>query len=392
MKKIGLLPRLILGIVLGILVGFISRSTEVYSIARIFITFSDIFANFLKFIIPCIIVGFVAPSIAELGGKSGKLLAITAGIAYISTVLSGIAAFFVGSLILPKVIKVIAITGKSQMKIDPYFTIKIDPLMGVMTALVLAFMLGIGMAHIKGKNLLSIMGDFQDIVSLTVKKIIIPFVPLYITGIFVKLTILGEIFKTLKTFSSVYAILLVLQIVYVIIQYGLAFMLSSKNPFKCLKNMMPSYFTALGTQSSAAAIPVNLECIKKNGVSDEISDFVVPLCATIHLAGDTITLVLASMGVMLINGQSPTIGVMMSFIFMLGITMVAAPGIPGGGVMAALGLLQDMLMFGASQQGLMIALHAAQDSFGTATNVIGDGAIAIIVDYIANKRKNNQRL
>ncbi|MCD3245861.1 dicarboxylate/amino acid:cation symporter [Clostridium botulinum C] len=386
MKKIGLLPRLILGIILGILIGFISKGTDVYSISRIFITFTDIFANFLKFIIPCIIVGFVAPSIAELGKKSGKLLAITAIIAYISTIISGIVAYLVGASILPKVIKMGNIASKSQMKIDPYFTIKIDPLMGVMTALVLAFMLGIGMSHIKGKNLLGVMRDFQGIVSLTVKKIIIPFVPVYITGIFIKLTVLGEIFKTLKTFSSVYVIVLLLQVVYVIIQYGLAFVLSGKNPLKCIKNMIPSYFTALGTQSSAAAIPVNLQCVKKNGVSEEISDFVVPLCATIHLAGDTITLVLASMGVMLINGQSPTLGVMIPFILMLGITMVAAPGIPGGGVMAALGLLQDMLLFGSSQQGLMIALHAAQDSFGTATNVIGDGAIAIIVDYISKKQ------
>lgn len=387
MRKIGLLPRLILGILLGILIGYISRSAGVYSVARIFITFTDIFSNFLKFIIPCIIVGFVAPSIADLGNKSGKLLVITTLIAYVSTVVAGIMAYFVGNAILPKVIKAASMAEKSSIKLDPYFTIKIDPLMGVMTALVLAFMLGIGMSYIKGKTLLGTMRDFQDIVSLVVKKVVIPFVPLYITGIFVRLTILGEIFKTLKTFSSVYIILLLLQVVYVIIQYGLSWIVSGKNPIKALKNMIPSYFTALGTQSSAAAIPVNLQCVKKNGVSEEITDFVVPLCATIHLAGDTITLVLASMGVMLINGQNPTFTVMISFILMLGITMVAAPGIPGGGVMAALGLLQDMLMFNTAQQGLMIALHSAQDSFGTATNVIGDGAIAIIVDYIANRKK-----
>jgi Na+/H+-dicarboxylate symporter len=152
--------------------------------------------------------------------------------------------------------------------------------------------------------------------------------------------------------------------------------------------MIPAYFTALGTQSSAATIPVNLQCVRKNEVSEYIVDFVVPLCATIHLAGDTITLVLASMAVMLMSGQVPTFAVMFPFILMLGVTMVAAPGIPGGGVMASLGLLQDMLMFNPAQQGLMIALHTAQDSFGTATNVTGDGAIAIIVDSISKKRRD----
>lgn len=391
MKKLGLLPKLIVGIVLGIIIGTISNSTGVYAIARIFATFQNIFGNFLTFIIPCIIIGFVAPGIAELGRESGKLLAITAGIAYASTVVSGIMAYFVGSAILPKIITNTGLAKKAASELKPYFSIQIDPAMGVMTALVMAFMLGLGMAHIKGKTLFSTMKDFQNIVTLVVKNIIIPFVPIYITSIFVKLTVAGEIFKTLKAFSSVYGILLVLQVIYILGQYGIASFVSGKKPFKCIKNMIPGYFTALGTQSSAATIPVNLECARKNKVSDDIVDFVVPLCATIHLAGDTITLVLASMAVMLMSGQNPTFSIMFSFILMLGVTMVAAPGIPGGGVMAALGLLQDMLMFNPAQQGLMIALHAAQDSFGTATNVIGDGAIAILVDTISKKRRKKMK-
>ncbi|MFD3155446.1 dicarboxylate/amino acid:cation symporter [Haloimpatiens sp. FM7330] len=387
MKKVGLLPRLILGIILGIIIGVISKSTSSYVPARLFITFSDIFGHFLKFIIPCIIVAFVAPGIADLGKESGKLLAITAGIAYASTVVSGTIAYFLGSAILPKVIKSAEIVKKSNINIDPYFSIKIDPIMGVMTALVMAFMLGLGLSHIKGKTLLNCMKDFQNVVSLAVKYVLIPFVPVYIIGIFTKLTIAGEIFKTLKAFSSVYILLLILQIGYLVIQYSLSWVVSKKNPLKSIKNMMPAYFTALGTQSSAATIPVTLQSARKNGVSDDIVDFVVPLCATIHLAGDTITLVLASMGVMLMNGTVPTFSSMFPFILMLGVTMIAAPGIPGGGVMAALGLLQDMLMFNPAQQGLMIALHAAQDSFGTATNVTGDGAIAIIVDVLSKKKK-----
>lgn len=387
MKKVGLLPKLVIGIVFGIIIGAISKATEVYFISRIFVTFSTIFGSFLSFIIPCIIIGFVAPGIADLGKESGRLLAITTGIAYLSTIIAGTIAYLFGAAILPKFIKTAQTAGKAAVDLQPYFSVKIDPVMGVMTALVMAFMLGLGMSYIKGKTLFNAMKDFQDVVALVVKNIIIPFVPVYITGIFIKLTVAGEIFKTLKAFSSVYAILLLLQVAYIFMQYGAAWFVSGKRPLKAIKNMIPAYFTALGTQSSAATIPVNLQCVRKNEVSEDIVDFVVPLCATIHLAGDTITLVLASMAVMLMSGQVPTFAVMFPFILMLGVTMVAAPGIPGGGVMASLGLLQDMLMFNPAQQGLMIALHTAQDSFGTATNVTGDGAIAIMVDSISKKRR-----
>lgn len=392
MKKMGLLPRLILGIILGIIIGVVSSKVGNYAIPRIFVTFSELFGAFLGFIIPCIIIAFVAPGIAELGKESGKLLALTAAIAYISTIIAGMVSYFIGMAILPKVLKVEEIVKKAGVDIKPYFSLKIDPIMGVMTALVMAFMLGVGMSKIKGKTLFNSAKDFQHIVSLVVKNILIPFVPVYIIGIFVKLTISGDIFRTLKAFSSVYIILFLLQIAYLLGQYSIAWMISGKKPFKSIKNMMPAYFTALGTQSSAATIPVTLQSARNNNVSEDINDFVIPLCATIHLAGDTITLVLASMGVMIMNGAMPTFGTMFPFILMLGITMVAAPGIPGGGVMASLGLLQDMLMFNPAQQGLMIALHAAQDSFGTATNVTGDGAIAIIVDAVAKRSEVKEAL
>jgi len=383
MKKIGLLPKLVIGIVLGITIGLISNELNNYFIARIFVTFSSIFGNFISFIVPCIILGFVAPSIADLGSKSGKLLALTAGFAYISSVVAGSVAFLLGSVILPNVIKPGKAATEAAMTIDAYFNIEMPQIMGVMSALVLAFILGLGMAYIKENKLLGVFKDFQNIISLTIKKVLIPFMPLYISGIFVKLTLAGQIFKTLKAFGSVYILLLLLQVGYILMQYTIAYALTGKKPIKSIKNMIPAYFTALGTQSSAATIPVTLECVRKNEVSEDIIDFVIPLGATIHLAGDTITLVLASMGVMLLAGQTPTFILMFPFILMLGVTMVAAPGIPGGGVIAALGILESMLGFGVSQKGLMVALHAAQDSFGTATNVTGDGAIAMIVDKIS---------
>ena len=289
---------------------------------------------------------------------------------------------------LPSLINSEVSLSEAGKSIEPYFSIEIPAIMSVMSALVLAFVLGIGLSKIKNSAMLKVVDEFSSIVLMIVTKVLIPLVPIYIGCIFSKLSYSGEIFNTLKSFGIVYVILFSLQLLYIVLQYCIAGAIKGENPFKLIKNMFPAYMTALGTQSSAATIPVTLQCVKKNQVNEEVLDFVVPLGATIHLAGDTITLVLTSMAVMYMNGQTPTFGMIMPFIFMLGVTMIAAPGVPGGGIMAALGLLESMLGFGAMEKSIMIALHAAQDSFGTATNVTGDGAIAIIVDYIINKRNN----
>ncbi|MCC5438568.1 dicarboxylate/amino acid:cation symporter [Clostridium botulinum] len=386
MKNLDLLTKLVLGIIFGILIGVISKTLDMYHIVRALNTFSGLFGGFLNFCIPLIIVGFVAPGIADLGKGSGKLLGITVLFAYLSTIIAGIAAFLLGQSILPRLIKNSGNMFKSKVYLEPFFKVDIPPIMGVMSALVFAFVLGICIPYIKGKNLLEVTKDFKGIVEIIVKNVIIPLVPIHIAGIFSKLTASGEIVQTLKTFSSVYLIIIPLQIAYIVLQYFVAYAVSRKSPIKAIKNMIPGYMMALGTQSSAASIPVNLQCAKKNDLSDDVVDFVIPLCATIHLAGDTITLVLGAMGIMLMSGQTPTAPLMIPYIFMLGVTMVAAPGIPGGGVYATLGLLKDMLMFNPAQQGLMIAIHFAQDSFGTATNVCGDGAIAIVVDKLFRKK------
>ncbi|AVQ38435.1 sodium:proton antiporter [Clostridium botulinum] len=390
MKKVGLLTKLVLGIIFGILIGVISKTLGMYHVVRALNTFSGLFGGFLNFSIPLIIIGFVAPGIADLGKGSGKLLGITVLFSYVSTIIAGIAAFLLGQSILPKLIKNSGNVFKSNVYLEPFFKVDIPPIMGVMSALVLAFVLGICIPYIKGKNLLEVTKDFKGIVEIIVKNVIIPLVPIHIAGIFSKLTASGEIIQTLKTFSSVYLIIIPLQIAYIVLQYSIAYAVSRKNPIKAIRNMIPGYMMALGTQSSAASIPVNLQCAKKNGLSDDVVDFVIPLCATIHLAGDTITLVLGAMGIMLMSGQTPTAAMMIPYIFMLGVTMVAAPGIPGGGVYATLGLLKDMLMFNPVQQGLMIAIHFAQDSFGTATNVCGDGAIAIVIDKLFRKESISQ--
>lgn len=391
MKHFSLIKRIFLALILGIGLGLICKSSELIFPVRILSTFSALFGSFLSFVIPLIIIAFIVPGIATLGKNSGKVLLGTTILAYVSTIIAGTAAFFLGSAILPRLITNATLASNSGINVDPYFTIDIPPILNIMSALVFAFIFGIGLSKFKNSSLLKGFDEFSSIVSMIISNILIPLVPLYIGAIFAKLSLTGEIFTTLKSFATVYVILFSLQICYLICQYSIAGILRKENPFKLIKGMIPAYLTAVGTQSSAATIPVTLGCVKGNKVSEEVSNLVVPLCATIHLAGDTITLVLTSIGVMLMKGQTPTFGLMMPFILMLGVTMVAAPGVPGGGVMAALGLLEGMLGFGDLEKPIMIALHSAQDSFGTATNVTGDGALALIVDYFVQKqnaRKN----
>ena len=227
--------------------------------------------------------------------------------------------------------------------------------------------------------------DFKEIIVRTIEVVILPLLPFYIFGIFLNMTHSGQVYSVLLVFVKIIGIIFLLHIFLLIFQYSVAGMVVKRNPFKLLYKMLPAYFTALGTQSSAATIPVTLEQTKKNGVSENIAGFVIPLCATIHLSGSTLKIVSCALALMIMQGMSYDFQLFAGFIFMLGITMVAAPGVPGGAIMAALGLLNSMLGFDDSAQALMIALYIAMDSFGTACNVTGDGAIALIMDKIMNK-------
>ncbi|MBU3143691.1 dicarboxylate/amino acid:cation symporter [Clostridium sp. CF012] len=384
MKKIGLLPRLIIAIILGIILGSILPQTGI----RLFATFNGLFGEFLGFAIPLIIIGFVAPGIGDLGSGAGKILAITAGVAYASTVIAGSLAYFANVTILPIFLKTGALGagfGKGELA-KSFINIKIPPLMDVMTALVLAFTLGIGIAVIKSTTIKSAMKEFQDIITKLITGIIIPLLPIYIMGTFANMTYAGQVASILKVFSKVFILVLILHFTVIVLQYVIAGTIAGANPFKLIKTMIPAYLTAIGTQSSAATIPVTLAQTKKNGVNDGVADFVVPLCATIHLSGSTITLVSCSLAIMMLNGMNYSFGTFFGFILALGVTMVAAPGVPGGAVMAALGLLQSMLGFNEQLTSLMIALYLAQDSFGTACNITGDGAIAVLINKISGHK------
>ncbi|KNF09602.1 Na+/H+-dicarboxylate symporter [Gottschalkia purinilytica] len=386
MKKLGLLPKLIIAIIIGILVGKVAPEWFI----KIFVTFSSIFGNFLEFAIPLIIIGFVAPGIGELGKGAGKLLAITTGIAYISTIASGSLAYLTSTTVLPKIMNIKNLTlnasNPEESLLAPFFKVEMPPIMGVMTALLIAFTIGLGIATIKGDTIKKFMNEFQQIVEKLISNIIIPLLPIHILGIFANMTYAGEVAAIISVFAKVFVMILLLHAAIIIIQYTIAGTLGGANPFSLIKNMIPAYFTAIGTQSSAATIPVTLSQTKKNGVDDGIAEFVVPLCATIHLSGSTITLTSCAIAIMMLNGMDFSFGMIFPFIMMLGVTMVAAPGVPGGAVMAALGLLKSMLHFSPTLTSLMIALYIAQDSFGTACNITGDGAIAIIVNKISGKK------
>ncbi len=384
--KISLLLQVLIAVVAGVAFGQFMPS----GIARVFVTFNSLFGNFLAFAIPLIILGLIIPAIADLGRGAGRMLLITALTAYLFTLFSGFFSFFSCNLIFPRMI--ISGGGASAMSVSentmlsPYFTVAMPPLMDIMTALLLAFCVGLGLSAIKGTTLKSAATDFRDIVTLLIAKVIIPLLPLHIFGIFLNMAVTGQVWSIMTVFLKIIVVIFILHILLLLLQFSFAGLIGRKNPFRLLRNMLPAYFTALGTQSSAATIPITLQQTLKNGVNPNIATFVVPLCATIHLSGSTLKIVACAMAVMLMNGMRIHFTDFAGFIMMLGIAMIAAPGVPGGAIMAALGVLEGFLGFDETTQAVMIALYIAMDSFGTACNVTGDGAIAVVIDSITVKK------
>lgn len=386
MKKInlGLLPKVLIAIALGIGCSFFFPGWAV----RIFLTFNGIFSNFLSLFIPLLIIGLVAPGIADLGKNAGRLLVITVLLAYASTVLSGLLSYFTCRWTYPSLLgNSLKAFGGIDMSnsLAPYFTIEMPPFITVTSALVLAFVLGLSLASISGTSLRGVVYDFQELVFLVIRKVIIPCLPLFIFGIFLQMGAEGKVASVMGMFVRIIIIIIAMHVFVLVLQFCIAGAVSGRNPFKAIATMLPAYATALGTQSSAATIPVTLSCARKLGVNEGIAEFTVPLCATIHMSCSMLKITACAFAISLSLGLDVSLGTYAGFICMLAITMVAAPGVPGGAIMAALGLLSSMLGFDAGMQGLMIALYIALDSFGTAGNVTGDGAITMIVDRIARK-------
>ena len=389
MKKIkfGLLPRIAVAIILGIAIGGFVPAEIVRGVN----TFTSVFDQFIKFMVPLIIVGLVAPAIAETGHGAGKMLLCTVSIAYASTLFAGFLGYFVSVAAFPSLVSTDAAKAveEAAKTFAPYVTIKIPPMLDVMSALVVSFIMGLGMIFAESDILKRGFVEFRTIITKAISVALVPLLPFYIFGIFLDMTAAGKTKTVLAAFAAIIAVFTLLTFVVILVQFCIAGAIARKNPLKAIYTMLPAYLTALGTSSSAATIPVTRAQTIKNGVSPETADFVVPLCATVHLAGSTVKLVSCAVALLLMAGATGQINVatFAGFIAMIGIVMVAAPGVPGGAVMAALGILESMLGFDQAQLALMITLYVATDSIGTACNITGDGAIAMIMDRISPNRK-----
>lgn len=374
-----LLGKIIIAIVLGVVMGNLMNESWV----RVFVTFNSIFSQFLGFMIPLIIVGLVTPAIADIGNGVGKMLLATVGLAFADTIIAGLLAYGTGMALFPSMVADTGSTDVGKMEaLKPFFEINIPAMIDVMSALVLSFIAGLGIAYQACGTLRSVFSELKNIVSGVIAKVIIPLLPLYIFGIFLNMTFSGEAYQIMIVFAQIIVVILVLHVVILLYEFIIAGALSRKNPLRLLYNMLPAYFTALGTSSSAATIPVTLRQTLKNGVDEGVAGFTVPLCATIHLSGSMMKITACALTICLLDGMPHNLSLFLNFILLLSICMVAAPGVPGGAVMAALGPLASVLGFSADMQALMIALYIAMDSFGTACNVTGDGAISVVVDML----------
>ena len=392
-KKLGLVPKLIIAIILGILIGQFMPE----SICRVIVTLSGFFSTFLKFVIPLMILAYVTMGIADLSQGAGKLLLITVAIAYGSTLIAGTSSFLVAINLFPSFMSAGAleqIAATADASLTPYFSLSIPPLFDTLSAVVLAFILGLCLSSMRGKEmgntLYDAVKDFSKIIDKVLHNIIIPLLPLYILGTFTDMTKSGKTFAILSILWKVFLVVIVMHLICILVQFVIAGAVSKKNPFALIKNQIPGYTTALGTQSSAATIPVNLQCAAADGVCEQIRNFVVPLCANIHMAGSMITITACATAVCLMNQLPISLATVIPFIMTLGVAMVASPGAPGGSIMTALPFLY--MIFGAEAGdpngpicAIMVALYITQDSFGTACNVSGDNAIGVIVDMIYKK-------
>lgn len=398
LKKIPLILWIVIAIGAGVLIGLFTpgmisgindatgAAIPTDLIVQLFVSFSTVFSAFLSFAIPLIIIGFIVPGIGSLAQGAGKMLGITVGLAYLSSILAGFLALTCALLLYPIILKgqqLASFDNPENALSTGYVSIQLTPIMGVLSALILSFILGLGITALKTRAMLNLFEDFQVIVEKMLSYVIIPLLPVHIVGVFANMTLAGQVAKILTVFVWVFAMIFILHWVTLTLQYSVAGAISRRNPIQMLKTMLPAYFTAIGTQSSAATIPVTVRSAKKAGVSARVADFAIPLCATIHLSGSMITITSCAVAVLFMTGKGPDFGSLAPMVLVLGVMMVAAPGVPGGGVMTAIGLLESMLGFDSSMIALMIALYLAQDSLGTATNVTGDATIATLTERIS---------
>ena len=375
--KLGLFGKILVAIALGVVLGFILPDVGV----RVLKTFNVLFSQILKFIVPMLILGLVTPAISDVGRGAGKMLLAVMMLSYISTICAGFFAYGCSFELMPLYIEKgsIASAGTGEV-FKPFFELKIPPLCDVLTALAIAFMVGMGVAITKSDALKRVTDEFGEVVKLTIVRVIIPGLPIYILTMICELTASGKLVAMAGTLFKVIGTGWVLTVVFLIILYTVACIVAGRNPFSTLWRMLPAYLTGLSISSSSAVIPVTLECCRKNGISDDVRNFVVPLCANVHMVGSATKLLSGAVAISLIYDQSLTFAQVVNFTLMMGIAAVAAPGVMCGVLMASVGLVESILGFNAEQIALLITFYSAIDGYGPAANVTGDGAIAVIID------------
>lgn len=383
--KLGLFPKVVIAIVCGALLGFVLPD----AVVRLFKTFNMLFAQLLKFIVPLLVLGLVTPAIAGLGKGAGKMLLAVVVISYISTIFSGFLSFGGANLVVPHILEVgeLSPEGVQAKEFAPFIELKISPICDILTALVLSFMIGIGIIVTNAPALKKGFDEFGAIVKLTIEKVIIPLLPWYIFTMICEMSAKGVIAAVMGSGVKIILTGVVFSILYLILQYCIAGAIAGKNPLRCLGRMLPAYLTGFSICSSSAAIPVTHRCTLRNGVSPEIADFVVPLCSTVHMCGSTIKLAVTSFAVAYIFGIDVPLAAYADFVLVQGIAAVAAPGVMGGVLMASVGLLESIMGFSPEQTALVMTLYLALDGYGPACNVTGDGAIALIIDRIFKKKQ-----
>jgi len=381
LKKYNLILRLICGIILGIILGKLGFEFVI----KIFITFNSIFGSLLSFIIPLIILAFITNGISNLGLRSHKLLGITMLLSYGLAVLIGLMTFIISIDILPILLKDNTFLTSINLSnnLSPFFTFKISQIMPIITALILSFILGIGLSHLSNCTLGYIAKDFHGIIFRFISKVIVPLLPIYILGIFANMTYSGQVEIVVLSFIRVLLYIIGLHLTILAILFTIAGILKNRNPLILLKNMLPAYLMALGTQSSVATIPTTIASIKNNNIKSDIAEFVASLCVSIYMPGSIVTIISSAIAIMILMDLPITLMMFIPLILILGI---------GSSLMIAVGVLQSMLGFDESMVGLVIALYLILDSFITACNVTGDGATAVIIERITSVKNNSLQI
>ncbi len=382
--KLSLFVKVLIAIVLGALLGLIAPDVLV----RIFKTFNVIFAQLLKFIVPLLVLGLVTPAIANLGKGAGKMLLIVVLIAYASTVCAGLFSYLGGNLLFPHYLTPGELSTEvvSAKEFKPYVDMKIPPICDILTALMLSFMIGLGIIYTDSKGIKKGFDEFGEIVKITMEKVIIPLLPVYIFTMICEMSAKGVIAVVIGAGAKIILTGVGLSILFLVVQYIVAGLIARKNPFKCLWNMVPAYLTGFSICSSSAVIPVTTKCTLKNGVSEDVADFTIPLCSNVHMCGSTIKLAATAVAVAYITGTPIPFALYLNFVLMQAIATVASPGVMGGVLMASVGLLESFLGFSPEQTALLMTIYLALDGYGPACNVTGDGAVALIIDRISSRK------